>query len=107
MSGRPPNVLEALAEALRPLVVELVEQELDRRLAEQDDPARSGSPWLSIAEAADYLRVSERKLARLIESGRVRSSTIGRRRLLHRDDLDRAATGEEKCEPLHPAAARE
>jgi len=95
-------VLESLAEALRPLVVELVEQELDRRHAEQDDPARSVSPWLSIAEAADYLRVSERKLARLIESGRVRSSTIGRRRLLHRDDLDRAATGEGTAPTVPP-----
>jgi len=26
---------------------------------------------------------------------------------LHRDDLDRAAAGEEKCQPLHPAAAEE
>ena len=84
----------------------LTDERVAAALAEQH-AARSGSPWLSIAEAAGYLRVSERKLARLIESGRVRSSTIGRRRLLHRDDLDRAATGEEKCEPLHPAAARE
>jgi excisionase family DNA binding protein len=56
------------------------------------DPA---SPWLSVTEAAEHLRVSERTLQRMAGRGRVRSSTIGRRRLYHRDDLDAlAATGE-------------
>ena len=55
------------------------------------------SAWLSVAEAAEHLRVSERTLQRMAARGRVRSSTIGRRRLYHRDDLDalaRAAAGE-------------
>ena len=46
------------------------------------------SPWLSIAAAAGYLSVSERTIEREIERGRLRSSTLGRRRLLHRNDLD-------------------
>ncbi|HXH35253.1 MAG TPA: helix-turn-helix domain-containing protein [Plantibacter sp.] len=84
-----------LLAALEQLVDERVGQELERRLADGAHPAQSGSPWLSIAEAAGYLGTSERTVQRLVKRGRVRSSTIGRRRLLHRDDLDNAATREE------------
>jgi excisionase family DNA binding protein len=73
---------EQLAELAR-LLVPLVLVEL-----EHDD---GGSPWLSIAAAAAYLSVSERTIEREIERGRLRSSTVGRRRLLHRDDLDTLA----------------
>ncbi|MFN2471052.1 MAG: helix-turn-helix domain-containing protein [Gaiellaceae bacterium] len=88
---------------------ELVTERVTAALAEAGQD-RTWSPWMEIAPAADYLRVSERTLQRLIEKGRIRSSTIGRRRLLHRDDLDalaRATTGEEKRQPLHPAVAEE
>ena len=75
---------------------------------EQDAAMASNSPWLALDEAAAYLRVSERTLERRIEKGRVRSTTIGRRRLLHRDDLDALAQngggGGESASQLHPAA---
>jgi excisionase family DNA binding protein len=68
-------------------------------------------PWLALDEAAAYMRVSERTLERRIKSGRVRSTTIGRRRLLHRDDLDALAKSDGgrgvSANPLHPAAAEE
>jgi excisionase family DNA binding protein len=48
----------------------------------------TGSPWLSVADAAVYLSVSERTVGRLLERGHLRSTYVGRRRLLHRDDLD-------------------
>lgn len=70
----------------------------------------AGSPWLSVREAAGYLCVSERKLQRLIARDRVRSTTLGRRRLLHRDDLDelaRAATGEDVAPTTSPRHRRE
>ncbi len=57
-----------------------------QELEQGETPPRS--PWLSIAEAADYLRTSERTVHRLVNRNRVRSTTIGRRRLLHRHDLD-------------------
>jgi excisionase family DNA binding protein len=63
------------------------------------------SPWLSLADGAAYLGVSERTLERAITRGRLRSSTLGRRRLLHRDDLDalaRSGDGEGKRQPSHP-----
>jgi excisionase family DNA binding protein len=64
-----------------------------RTLLQPEETAETDSPWLGLDEAAAYLRVSERTLARRIAGGRVRSTTIGRRRLLHREDLDALASG--------------
>jgi excisionase family DNA binding protein len=50
-------------------------------------------PWLTLTEAADRARVSERTIERLVTSKRIRSTTLGRRRLLHRDDLDELLRG--------------
>lgn len=73
------------------LLAELVREvgELRARVQELEQGETSPrSPWLSITEAADYLRTSERTIHRLVNRNRVRSTTIGRRRLLHRHDLD-------------------
>jgi excisionase family DNA binding protein len=70
-----------LARQVAPLVL--------AQIAERGGP----SPWLSIVDAASYLSVSERTLEREIRCGRLRSSPLGRRRLLHRDDLDALARG--------------
>jgi excisionase family DNA binding protein len=82
-----PEVLDALDE----LVSERVEAKLEARTN------GAGTPWLSIAAAAKYLGLSERTLERELARGRLRSSTVGRRRLLHRDELDNyvRAAGEE------------
>ena len=71
-----------LVEALTTLVDERVEHALADRT--QD----SGSPWLTLAEAAKYAHVSSRTLSRQVARGRIRTTTLGRRRLVHRDDLD-------------------
>jgi excisionase family DNA binding protein len=81
-----------LVEALTQLVDERVERALAERTADGD------SPWLTLAEAAKRLRVSERTVARAVGRGRIRTTTLGRRRLVHRDELEaflRAATGRE------------
>lgn len=92
-----------LVEAIEQLVAETVRAEID------EVPVGAASPWLALDEAAAYLRVSERTLERMIARRRVRSSTVGRRRLLHRDDLDalaRAATGEDVA-PTTPSRHRD
>ena len=100
--------MSALARIFSEDVAAILEAEIDRRveaaLAELD-VGKGGSPWLSEDEAGDYLRVSKRTVQRLIKNKRVRSTTIGRRRLLHRDDLDRAATGEDSA-PTEPPRRR-
>ncbi len=97
MTGR-----DRLLAVLAPELVEAIEQLVDERVAERLEAHSTNggtdSPWLSLDEAADHLRVSPRTLERRIAKGSVRSTTIGRRRLLHRDDLDelaKAATREE------------
>jgi excisionase family DNA binding protein len=72
----PEDVIERIAERAAELVL--------ARLAERPEtPA-----WLTLAEAADYLRVSRRQLERLLARGLLPSTTVGRRRLVRRADLD-------------------
>jgi excisionase family DNA binding protein len=73
-----------LVSALETYISERVEE----ALASHVTVTNGASPWLSVADAAGYLGVSERSVGRLLDRGRIRSSYIGRRRLLHRDDLD-------------------
>jgi excisionase family DNA binding protein len=97
--------LELTAEQLAELAQEVAPLVL-AHLTERDGP----SPWLSLAEGAAYLGVSERTLEREITRERLRSTTLGRRRLLHRDDLDALARsgdgGGNSANRSHPATAR-
>jgi excisionase family DNA binding protein len=85
-------------------IEDAIERVVDARVREllAELPVTPPSPWLTVSEAADYLRTSERTVQRLVTRHRVCSATIGRRRLLHRDDLDALAAREEKREPLRP-----
>jgi excisionase family DNA binding protein len=90
---------EVLLRAFSPEAVAAIEALVEERVAAAlAAQPNSGSPWLSLEEAARYVHVSERTLSRMIERGRLRSTCIGRRRLVHRDDLDavlKAAAGRE------------
>jgi excisionase family DNA binding protein len=74
-----PNLAGTISELVGELVAAAVEQQTG---------APDASPWLSVPEAAGYLRASERTVQRLVARGRIRSTSVGRRRLLHRDELD-------------------
>jgi excisionase family DNA binding protein len=82
---------DRLLAILAPDLVEAIDQLVEERVRAtlEAQASNGGSPWLSLDEAAEYLRVSPRTLERQLARGRVRSSGIGRRRLLHRDDLTR------------------
>ena len=76
---------------LGPDLVAALEQLVDERLEAvlaSHDAENGGSPWLALSAAAEYLQVSQRTLSRLLERGRIRTATIGRRRLVHREELD-------------------
>jgi excisionase family DNA binding protein len=93
----PPELVERLAERAAELVL--------ARLSEE----AAGSPWLTVDEAAEYARLSTRTLERLLARGRLRSASVGRRRLLHRDELDRylqAATREDVAPTTPPRRRR-
>jgi excisionase family DNA binding protein len=87
-----PHISSALAKAIE----DLVDAKLEAALAERATSAES-SPWLSLEAAAKYAYVSQRTLERRIARGQLRTTCIGRRRLVHRADLDamNAAAGRE------------
>lgn len=95
---------ERLRHALAPDVVEALLLLVEERVAAATAAQVDVSPWLSVAEAAAYLRVSERTIERLIRRRRLPSTTLGRRRLVHRDDLDAAAR--EDVAPTTPPRRR-
>ena len=68
-----------LSEALSAELERLVDERVEAALAAR--PEHDGSPWLTLAEAADRLRVSERTIARKVRAGRIRTSCVGRRKL--------------------------
>ena len=90
------NARDRLAAVLAPDVVAALEELVTEQVAEAAAAAGNGdrSPWLSVRDAAGYLGVSERTLNREIARGRVRSETVGRRRILHRDELDNYMKGD-------------
>ena len=54
MSDRSPVELsEALADVLRPIVAELVAEEVERQLATQARPAEEEPPYLTVAQYAE------------------------------------------------------
>ena len=52
------------------------------------------SPWLNVAEAAEWLRCGRDRIYDLIALGRLHPHRDGRRVLLHRDDLNAYIEGE-------------
>ncbi len=78
---------DRLAAVLAPDVLDAIEALVAERVAALD-LAPAASPWLSLDAAAGYSSVSVRTIERAISKGRLRSSAVGSRRLVHRDDLD-------------------
>lgn len=68
---------------------EYVRERIEERLAELPD----GKPWLNVREAAVYVGVHPRTIERRIESGKLRVTGFGRRRIVRRDDLDAMLEG--------------
>jgi excisionase family DNA binding protein len=83
-------VNEQLLEALRPLVAELVDQELERRLATivEQAPARK---WLTIAEAAELLGCTPDAVRMRVQRGRLEHRRQGRRVYVSAESVDRLA----------------
>jgi excisionase family DNA binding protein len=89
VTGQPElRVGEALLEALRPLVVELVEQELARRL---DELGLCGGRlrWLTLEQAAARLGCSRDAVRMRVRRGRLEHRYQGRRLYVSADAVDR------------------
>jgi excisionase family DNA binding protein len=108
VSEQLPELRARLEAVLAPGVVDAIEELVSDRVRaalEAHSPNVDASPWFSLEEGADYLRVSPRTLERQLARGGICSTTIGRRRLLRRDDLDelaKAATREDVTPATSP-----
>src|SRR4051812_41128830 len=94
---------DVLVEGLRDLVREIAREEI-AVVTVQPKPERE---WLTVAEAADYLRVSSRTMERLIQRGEVRSASVERRRIVRKNWLDEYATAREGVAPTTPPRRRD
>jgi excisionase family DNA binding protein len=105
VSGRPELVAgSALLEALRPLVAELVEEELDRRLElEQRDTAPQ---WLTLEQAAARLGCSPDAVRMRARRGRLAYRHHGRRFYVSAESVDRLAGESGYTDPQRKRAPR-
>ena len=76
------SVTPALDSALARAIEELIDAKVAAALAERT-PSPESTPWRTLPEAAEYLKVSPRTIARLVKQGRLRVSHVGRRVLVH------------------------
>ncbi len=88
-SGRTPSIMETEPKAAAALdaLADLLAERVARRLAEQDT---APGPYLSVAEAAAYLRRPKSRIYELVSDGRLRAHRDGRTLLFRRADLDAA-----------------
>ena len=75
----PGSVLDAIAERAVPRVLAQL-----RALEVETQP----SPWLTVGEAAQYLRCSRQRIYDLLSARRLRKHKDGSRVLIRRSDLD-------------------
>jgi excisionase family DNA binding protein len=79
-----------------PAIAERVADLLAQRVAEER------SPWMTVDEAAVYLRCKAKRVYDLVGQSRLPGHKDGSRLLLHRDELDAYLDG--AATPLPPAA---
>jgi hypothetical protein len=73
VTGRPDLVLgEALLEALRPIVADLVDQELERRFAERDDRSDE-TIYFTTAEYAERFKTTPGAVLARVRRGTLRA----------------------------------
>ena len=87
---RPPTREECL-DAAAEVIARVWAQQQGRRLR----PSSVQTPWLTILEAAEYMRLGKRTIEHLVAAEQLASSVVetkigsrNPRRLIHRDDCD-------------------
>ena len=58
-------------DSLDAAIRQLVTEEVERQLAERQEPHNGRTPWLTAAEAADYLRWPVKRIYNLTSSGAI------------------------------------
>lgn len=93
-------MLELLSDSARADLIELI----GRCVAEHQPQSLHGgvtSPWLTISEAAEYLRTTPGAIRKRISRKQLKAHRPeGSQWILHKDDLDAFATGPQALEVL-------
>lgn len=89
-SGSRGLILSLPADVLDELVDRVAERVLERLTAEPPAPA---SPFVTVAEAAEYLRCSRQRIDDLLSQRRLTRHKDGRRTLVSRAELEAYAGG--------------
>lgn len=66
--------------------VQRIAEVVERRIA--DRAAEPPGPWMTVPEAAAYLRCPEGRIRKLLMANAIPAHRDGRRVLFHRDELD-------------------
>jgi excisionase family DNA binding protein len=77
-----------LSLALPPELVDAIAARAAELIGERAPTDDGRSPWLTVDEAADYLRCSRQRIYDLKSAGRIVSAQDGKRPLFHRAVLD-------------------
>lgn len=105
MSERLPELHTLFSPAVVDAIERLVDERIEAVLASRDKDGNS--PWMTLAQAAERLHVSERTIGRMVARGRIKTSPIGRRVLVNVADLDEAVAGGKRQPPhRHRASQR-
>lgn len=75
------------------------------RMARDADDACAGSPYLTVGEAAEYMRCGRQRIYDLLSAGRLTRRKDGARVLLRRDEIDRYLVSEDRCPRVAPCSA--
>ena len=106
--ARGSRVSAELRTLFSPAVAEAIERLVDERieavLASRDNDG--DSPWMTLAQAAERLHVSERTVTRMVARGRITTARIGRRVLVNVADLDDAVAGGKRQPPHRHRASQ-
>ncbi len=81
------GLVVALADALEPRLLARVEEAIERHVSPQ-------SPYLTVEQAADYLRTTPHAIRSMIQRGELPALRPSRRLLLEKTALDLWARGE-------------
>ncbi len=73
--------------------VEVIARRVAELLAGESQRPAAGSPFVTVAEAAELLRCSRQRVDNLLSAGRLRRVKDGRRTLIERAELERYLAG--------------
>jgi excisionase family DNA binding protein len=89
--------------SIPPASLELIAQRVAELLHERDRDERPVSPYMSIEEAAQFLRCSRKRIYDLRTSGRLRRMNEGARALVLRAEVERLVLDEDALPASAPS----